>query len=128
MGFWIFMTVCNFLMPALMVIIGKIWLKHPPKSINSSYGYCTPMSQKNQATWDFAQAYCRKLWWKIGWIMMPFSIIIMIPVIGNNVNTIAILGTVIVTVEGIIMGSTIFFVERALRKNFDKEGNKLCKL
>ena len=61
MGFWIFMTVCNFLMPALMVIIGKIWLKHPPKSINSSYGYCTPMSQKNQDTWDFAQAYCGKM-------------------------------------------------------------------
>ncbi len=125
MVFWIFTTLFNFFTPALMIIFGRIMVKHPPKSINTSYGYCTSMSRKNQDTWDFAQIYCGKLWWKIGWIIMPFGIIIMIPVIGKNIDIIGMLGTIVAIVQGTIMLLTIFIVERALKKNFDKEGNRL---
>lgn len=125
MGFWIGMTLCNFLMPVLMVVLGRIMAKHPPKSINSSYGYCTPMSRKNQDTWDFAQTCCGNLWWKIGWILMPFAIIAMIPVIGKDIDTVGILAAIVASVQGVIMILTIFIVERDLRKNFDKEGNKI---
>lgn len=62
MGFWIFMTISNLLIPVIMMVFGKIFTEHPPTSINSIYGYRTAMSKKNQDTWDFAHAYCGRLW------------------------------------------------------------------
>lgn len=118
MGFWFFMTCSNFTVPVLMIVVGKVLIKNPPKTINGIYGYRTKRSRVNQNTWDFAQLYCGKLWWKIGWIMLPFSIIGMLPVIGKNDNIVGGAGAVIITIQCIIMFVSIFFVERALAKKF----------
>lgn len=118
MGFWFFMTCSNFTVPVLMIVVGKVLIKNPPKTINGIYGYRTKRSRVNQNTWDFAQLYCGKLWWKIGWIMLPLSIIGMLPVIGKNDDFVGIAGAVIITIQCIIMFVSIFFVERALAKKF----------
>lgn len=118
MGFWFFMTSSNFTVPVLMIVVGKVLIKNPPKTINGIYGYRTKRSRVNQNTWDFAQLYCGKLWWKIGWIMLPFSIIGMLPVIGKNDNIVGGAGAVIITIQCITMFVSIFFVERALAKKF----------
>lgn len=118
MGFWFFMTSSNFTVPVLMIVVGKVLIKNPPKTINGIYGYRTKRSRVNQNTWDFAQLYCGKLWWKIGWIMLPFSIIGMLPVIGKNDDIVGGVGAVIITIQCIIMFVSIFFVERALAKKF----------
>lgn len=118
MGFWFFMTCSNFTVPVLMIVVGKVLIKNPPKTINGIYGYRTKRSRVNQNTWDFAQLYCGKLWWKIGWIMLPFSIIGMLPVIGKNDDIVGGAGAVIITIQCIIMFVSIFFVERALAKKF----------
>lgn len=118
MGFWFFMTCSNFTVPVLMIVVGKVLIKNPPKTINGIYGYRTKRSRVNQNTWDFAQLYCGKLWWKIGWIMLPFSIIGMLPVIGKNDDFVGIAGAGIITIQCIIMFVSIFFVERALAKKF----------
>lgn len=123
MGFWIFMTICNFLIPILMIVIGRVFVKNPPKTINGFYGYRTSMSRKNQATWDFAQLYCGKLWWKIGWIMLPLSVIAMLPAIGKNDDIVGGVGAVVETVECITLFLSLLPVERALKKRFDKDGN-----
>lgn len=125
MGFWIFMMICNLLIPVIMIVIGMVFVNHPPKSINGIYGYRTTMSMKNMDTWNFAHLYCGKLWRKIGWIMLPISIVVMIPLLGKSDNIIGIWGGVLETVECIILIATIFPVERALKKNFDKDGNRL---
>lgn len=125
MGFWIFMTVCNLLIPILMIGIGKVFVKYPPKTINGIYGYRTSMSMKNTDTWNFAHLYCGKLWWKIGWIMLPVSMIAMIMLVGKNEDTVGIWGAVIVTIQCIILIAAIFPVESALKKNFDKSGKKI---
>ena len=57
MGFWVFMIVADMVMPLLMVIMGRVFVKHPPKTINNVYGYRTVLSRKNQQTWDYA--HCR---------------------------------------------------------------------
>lgn len=68
-----------FLIPILMgtvlLILGVIMLKFPGKKINSSYGYRTFRSMKNQQTWDFAQVYSAKEMIKIGVILAFCSII-----------------------------------------------------
>ena len=48
MGFWVFMIVADMVMPLLMVIMGRVFVKHPPKTINNVYGYRTVLSRKNQ--------------------------------------------------------------------------------
>lgn len=116
MGFWFFMTICNLLLPALMIVIGKVFVKHPPRKINWAYGYRTRRSMKNQDAWDYAHLYCGKLWWKIGWVMLPLSMISMLPVIGKNEGTVGGVGAVVETVECIMMLVSIFLVERALRQ------------
>lgn len=125
MGFWIFMMICNLLIPVIMIVIGTVFVNHPPKSINGVYGYRTTMSMKNMNTWNFAHLYCGKLWRKIGWIMLPISIVVMIPLLGKSDNIIGIWGGVLETVECTILIAAIFPVERALKKNFDKDGNRL---
>ena len=118
MGFWVFMTICNLVIPLLMIVIGQVFIKNPPKTINGIYGYRTSRSKKNQDTWNFAHLYCGKLWWKVGWVMLPLSVIGMFPVIGKNDNIVGGVGAVVVTVECIVLVITIFFVERALAKKF----------
>lgn len=61
MTFWMFMMICNLLIPVCMIIIGKVFSKNPPKTINGVYGYRTAMSMKNKDTWNFAQLYCGRL-------------------------------------------------------------------
>ncbi|MBD5502056.1 MAG: SdpI family protein [Lachnospiraceae bacterium] len=123
MGFWIFLTICNLMIPALMIVIGKVFIKNPPKTINGIYGYRTSRSRKNQDTWNFAHLYCGKLWWKIGWVMLPLAVISMLPVIKKNDNIVGGVSAAVIMVECIAMFMTIFLVERALAKKFDKDGN-----
>ena len=119
MGFWIFMTVCSLAMPVLMIMLGKVFVKNPPKTINAIVGYRTSRSMRNQDTWNFAHLYCGKLWWKIGWSILPLSMVSMLPAIGKNDDFIGVLGAVVISVECIIMFISIFFTERALAKKFD---------
>lgn len=112
-----------FVIPILMgtffLIIGFIMLKFPGKKINSSYGYRTSRSMKNQQTWDFAQLYSAKETIKIGIILMLFSII-GIWFNPNKVITI-ILGFVLITGPAIIL---IKDVERAIKMKFGNENEQ----
>ena len=118
MGFWVFMAICNLMIPILMIVLGKVFVKNPPKTINAIVGYRTSRSMKNQDTWNFAHLYCGKLWGKIGWGMLPLAMISMLPAIGKNDDFIGVLGAVVISVECIIMFISIFFTERALAKKF----------
>lgn len=124
MVFWVFLTICNLILPVLMIVTGKVFMKNPPGKINVIYGYRTSHSMKNQDTWNFAHFYCGKLWWKIGWIMLPLTIIGMLPVIGKSDDIVGGLGTVIIIIECVIMFMTVFSTEKALAKKFDKDGNE----
>lgn len=126
MGFWTFLTVCNLMLPVLMIGFGKVFMKNPPKGINTIYGYRTSRSMKNQNTWNFAHLYCGKLWWKMGWIMLPLAIMGMLPAIEKNDKIVGGMGAVVVAAECIAMFMTIFWVERALAKKFDKDGKAIC--
>ena len=124
MGFWIFMTLCNLMIPTLMIVIGVIFKKHPPKTINGIYGYRTTMSMKNMDTWNFAHLYCGKLWWKIGWCMLPVSVLLMMPVLGKSTDTMGTWGGIIEAVQCFFLFITIFLVERELGRTFDKDGKR----
>lgn len=54
MGFWVFMTSMELLLPLIMVGLGNYFLKGGPRQVNSMFGYRTARSMKNEDTWKFA--------------------------------------------------------------------------
>lgn len=124
MGFWIFMFIMDMMLPLIMIICGKWFLKSAPKEINTVFGYRTSRSMKNKDTWDFAHKYCGKLWYKWGVVMLPVSAAALFFIIGKNENIIGIVGGIICAVQTIILISSIYPTEKALKSNFDKDGNR----
>ena len=124
MGFWIFMLVMDLLIPFTMIGFGRYFIKNAPKKINKVFGYRTSMSMKNQETWEFAHHYCGSLWLKIGCIMLILSIIAMLFVIGKDENVIGTFGGILCGIQLVVLISSIFPTEIALKNNFDKHGNR----
>ena len=54
MVFWLFCTGMSLLIPLMMLGFGRRFQTHPPKSINSFYGYRTARSMKNRQNWDLS--------------------------------------------------------------------------
>lgn len=124
MWFWVFMFICNLLVPLLMVIFGRIMFKHPPQNINDIIGYRTAMSKKNKDTWYFANQYCGRIWWKTGWILLILSIAVQLPFLHSNDDIVSIAGGILCTVQIIVLLASIIPVERALKQNFNPDGTR----
>ena len=124
MGFWIFMLAMNLLFPLIMIVMGRYFMKKSPKEINYIFGYCTNMSMKNKDTWDFAHKYFGKRWFRLGWLLIPISVIPMLFVIGKGEDIIGTVGMVVMVIDLILLIAPIFPTERALKKIFDKDGKK----
>lgn len=123
-GFWIFVLAFDLLIPLLMLGFGKSVMKNPPTEINPGYGYRTAMSSKNQDTWDFAQKYMGEVWYKWGRVLLIPSAVPLLFVLGRDVGFVGTAGIVICGVQLIVMLSSIGVTERALKKNFDKNGKR----
>lgn len=122
MWFWWFMFFCDLLIPLSMIVCGRILWKYPPKSINGLIGYRTGRSMKNMDTWFFAQIYCGRLWWKIGWGIFLPSFFIHLPFYHSSEDAIGLLGGILCTVQCVIIVVSIFFVEKALKEHFYDNG------
>ena len=124
MGFWIFMTITNLLIPVTMILFGIYFAKTPPKDINDLFGYRTPMSMKNKDTWNFAHQYCGKLWRILVAILLLISFIPMLFLIGKDTEVIETFTGVISVVQVIVLLLSIIPTEVALKRTFDKNGNR----
>ena len=122
MGFWIFMLVMNLLIPCIMIGFGRMFRISSPKEINSFYGYRTTMSMKNKDTWEFAHNHFAKIWYRLGLILLPLTLVAMLLVLGKDIDTIGTYGGIICVLQLIPLIASIFPTERALRKNFDQNG------
>ena len=78
---------------------------------------------KNQQTWDFANLYFARLWIKVGLVLMPSSVLLMLPVLGKTTDTIGWWGGALSMIQVAVLILSIIPVEQALRKKFDKDGN-----
>ena len=124
MRFWIGMLIMDLLIPLTMIGFGNLFIKRPPKSINAIFGYRTPMSCKNQETWDFAHKYCGKLWFISGLVLVQVTAVAMLCIIGMDKDTIGTIGSIVAGVELVPLIGVVIPTEAALRKNFDKDGNR----
>lgn len=124
MGFWIYMLAMDLLFPVIMVVMGRYFMKKAPKEINYIFGYRTNMSMKNRDTWEFAHKYIGKLWFYLGLLLVPITVIPMLFVIGSNEDIVGIVGGVVCAVALVILIAPIIPTERALKKTFDNNGNR----
>ncbi len=125
MGFWTFMLLCNLSVPVIMLIFGFLFFKKAPKNINYIFGYRTARSMKNENTWNFAHKYLSKIWLWAGFLLLIVALIPMLFVIEKSKDTVGTVGMIICFFEVAVLLFTIIPVELALKKNFDKDGNKI---
>lgn len=124
MKFWIYMLIMDLLLPIMMICFGKYFKKKAPKEINTVFGYRTSMSMKNKDTWEFAHKYCGRLWYVLGWIMLVITAVVMLFTMGKSIETVGMAGAIVMGVQLVPLVGSIIPTERALRKNFDKNGQR----
>ena len=123
-AFWIFVLAFDLLIPLLMLGFGKSFMRNPPAEINPGFGYRTTMSSKNQDTWEFAQRYMGKVWYQAGRGLLIPSALPLLLMLGRDVGTVGVVGLVVSGVQLVVMLGSILVTERALKKNFDKNGKR----
>ena len=131
MVFWCMMLLFTLMTPAVMIGFGRSFFKKPPRDINATFGYRTTMSMKNQETWKLAHRVCgrrslllRAMGVLCGLILLPLSVLPMLFVINRSTETIGMTGMIAVFAQLVPMLCVIIPTEHALRKNFDKNGNR----
>ena len=125
MALWITMTATALLVPAVMVVFGAVFLKKPPKKINGWYGYRTSRSMASQAAWDFAHRTCGKVWLRWGITLGIVAPLLMLPVLGAGEERLTLWSGSLTLLQCVALVASIFPVERALRRHFDKNGHKI---
>lgn len=124
MSIWIGIAFTVIIIPALMIIFGKYYIKKAPKNINHFVGYRTTRSMKNKETWKFAHNYMGKLWYKYGIVLFVISAALMLLTMGQDEDAVGGLAAIITTVQVFVMIVPGILTEKALKENFDEEGNR----
>ncbi len=101
-----------------MIMFGWLLWKHGPKDINSFYGYRTKRSRKNVESWQFAQEYFGRLWFKLGLVLLPVSLIAYIPFMNSSQDTLGDASLVIMIVQMVVLLSPYIPTEMQLKKRF----------
>ena len=122
---WIFLLILNLIIPAIMIVFGALFLHRPPKEINVLYGYRTRRSMQNKDTWSFAHHYCGRLWLVCGVVLVPITITGMVLLRTQEEGAVTSIGGLFSLLQLVVLVVTIFPVERALRRTFDRDGNRL---
>ena len=122
MGCWLFMCLKVMLIPIGMILIGIFQQYLPPKKI--SFKCDLLMLNRSQETWDFAQQYWGKLFLLLGKYLLIFSLLTIIFIYKRDQKTVEIVGGSWIIFQIILMYCSFILTEIALKKNFDKNGNR----
>lgn len=123
--FWGVMFFVILLTPFAMMWMGWYFQTRSVHKMGTGSGYRTFRSMKNKDTWVFAHLYSGKLYDRIGQFSLIPSMIPMFFVFGKDINTIGMMTLLIVCIQQVLMIYPFFPTERALKRTFDKYGNRL---
>lgn len=104
----------------LILLVGYLYQRFPPKKINYIYGYRTKRSMANQQVWDYANSLGAKMIIRVGWLVLAVGLISYYLLPEHSL---------IITVSALIiflLGS-LYYSEKELDRHFDKHGNPLVK-
>lgn len=122
MGFWWYLLVMDLVVPGIVVYFGWRFVHNPPEEINGLYGYRTARSMKNRETWQFAHGVCGRFWFRWGLVLIPLTILGLVPAWGKPVSRASWIGLLICLVQLLFLAGAIAPTERALKKTFDHNG------
>lgn len=121
---WWIIFVCNMITPLLMIGGGVLMGSNAVGNINALCGYRTARSMRNEDTWQFAQAYCGRLWKKIGLMMLIFSALVQLPFMNSREEALGTLTLVLCALQLIVLIGSVFPVEAALKRTFTDDGKR----
>jgi len=124
MGFRLYMTAMDLLIPVTMILLGLLMLRRPPAKINLLFGYRTAMSMKNPDTWDFAHRYCGRLWLRWGLVLLPLSPLPLLLVPGNDAERLGTVGGLVCLAQAVPLLLSVVLTELALRRTFRPDGER----
>jgi len=79
---------------------------------------------KNEETWAFAHKHSGRLMRVLGVATFVFAVVIMLFVISSDETTIIFLGVAVQFLPIILLCVSIGLTQRALRQEFDEDGNR----
>jgi len=120
MGFWLFMTVSDLIIPLIMLVFGLKFLKKPPKNIQNTFGYRTKRSMRNPKTWAFAHRHFGTVWIVCGLFFIAVSIGWMALLFGKPEEQISSMGLLLCGIQLAVLILSLFPTEAALKKKFEK--------
>jgi len=124
MGEWGIILLVVLVMAATMIGFGLYFYLAGPKKINFIFGYRTPMSMKNLDTWKFGNAYAGRCMWATGAVLLVGSLATLLAIMNAAETTIRTVGIIIIIAHAVMIFGSIISTEIALRKNFDRNGNR----
>ncbi|MCC3158872.1 SdpI family protein [Hymenobacter sp. 15J16-1T3B] len=107
---------------ALVVVCGlallMAWVTkyRPPKHINWLYGYRTARSMRTPATWQEANSYFARYFWRLSWALLVLAVVAFLLIGGTHALQIVLACWVL----GIAVG--LVSTERRLQRLFDNKG------
>ena len=126
-GMWVFMLICNLLIPAVAIWYGRRFQANPPKEPNGVFGYRTARSMKSREAWDFAQRKMGQVWGRWGFALLPLAVVGQaLTLLCPDVEAMCMWSLPITVVEVVALLLSMIPVERALKENFDGNGRR-CK-
>lgn len=122
MKFWLYMTFMSIIVPLVLLGVGLYYTKCPPEKIYTDFGYKTPLTLKNEDIWAFAHQCCGKAWIKLGLIMIPISVAIMIIPRGMAENAMSIFSVALFVLQCVAVYFSTRHVKAVLTATFDENG------
>ena len=116
---YVFLILCGSLIPAMLLLIGGILKKHPPKKINWYLGYRTARSMKSPEAWNYAQTRLGQLWRQWGLPLWGATLLALLP-FRNATEDLQGLALLVVTgVQLAVIIATIPKIEKELKERFE---------
>lgn len=107
-----------------IIVYCNVYRDKAPKDINGSNGYKTAMSRLNRDTWEFANHYYNRLMRAAGWLLLLFSLVVMLLVRGKGERMADDSGMLSLAVQVVVLLVCMIPTEIALRKTFDENGSR----
>nr|WP_300325408.1 SdpI family protein [uncultured Anaerostipes sp.] len=119
----IFIYISLILIPLTMICFGLYFRHGGPKKINPAFGYRTSRSMKNEDTWRFAHQHCGKIWFRWGILLLIITSVFYFYRLMTS-SPAGLSEDKIVIAQVVVLILSILPTELALRKTFDRQGNR----
>ena len=122
----IYCVLCTLILPIIMLIAGWAMYRSPSEDTSMGmvgYGYKSKRSLASRACKSFADKYAGKVFMIYALVMLPLSLIASIILVSNGIYFKGL--SVIMVVQVICLCTVHIPVERALKKNFDENGDRI---